>query len=395
MHGNWPGFSAVSRVVHAGWQKVTGRDPRLASVVGMRLAALVFGLLVVGVFWRGLVRRGGLWAGSFAALWLMLHPLFLGHSTEARCYTLVLLVEVLVLGALVRVMKGGRARDWLVVQGGSAALIYLLPGTLYLVLCVQVAAVCVCLRSRAEMRAWLACGLMGVGVVLAIGLPSLVDRYLFVRDRYPFTEAFPGWWMQPWNLQAAGFSWPSFDVEGLPGAGATWGEWAGFLVGRGWKDFPLETTLGLVVVPMLVLRGAFGLWCRGKGDALALGGLPVLAAVLTVLHHVWITGYLALPWYFVFALPGMAVLLAAGLGLWAERPGRHWAAHVAAGVFLLLFVFCAWPDGRAARLGLWPSREARQVGYQQGREIWVTSREGKITRYEPVRGKRKGGDAER
>jgi preprotein translocase subunit SecG len=103
-------YSIFARVCHEIWILFGGEG--VAEWV-IRLPALVFGLALI---WLGadLCRRWGFpLAGLLLALLLALHPWFIRYSVDARAYTLIALLSLLLLANGLSLLKSNKRRRWL------------------------------------------------------------------------------------------------------------------------------------------------------------------------------------------------------------------------------------------------------------------------------------------
>ncbi len=103
-------YSIFARICHETWKAFGGEG---VSEWVIRLPALLFGLLLI---WLGadLCRRWGFpLAGLLLALLLALHPWFIRYSVDARAYTLIALLSLLLLANGLSLLKSTSRRRWL------------------------------------------------------------------------------------------------------------------------------------------------------------------------------------------------------------------------------------------------------------------------------------------
>ncbi|HEX8430419.1 MAG TPA: glycosyltransferase family 39 protein [Longimicrobium sp.] len=308
-------YSAVNNhlfhtlLVHLSWL-VFGNQPW-----ALRLAALIAGVMVVPAAYlaaRMLYNRN---AGLIAAGLAAGSSILIEYSTNARGYTLITLIFLLLLALAAHLMESPSRGGWLVYAVLGALGFWTIPVMLYPfgVVCLWVL-ITALLAEPARRRALIA-GLfasVGVAVVLVLILYSPVFTVFGVG-------AVTG------NEVVASKSW-SFFARGVPGAaGILWRQWH--------RDIPL-------VLGLLLAAGAIAGWVLNRrigsariAPALAAVGwiAPVLILQLVIPEpRIWL---FLLPLYFAMAGAGWMALL--GRVVPAGRQPMV-AAAVALGVTLLL-----------------------------------------------------------
>jgi uncharacterized membrane protein len=247
------------------------------SEVWLRLPSALFGIASVPMLY--IVGRRLLPAGAAlaAAALLAFSPTHVYYSQEARSYALTILLVLLCSYFFVRAVEGGRRQDWVLwtICGVVAFYSHYFAA---LVLVAQAGSLLFRATSRATWKRVIFCGL----VILATALPGLT--YVFRAS----TENLHFIWMpratpnEIWRL-------------------------AKFFGGSGVKVFFASVlwVAGLGAIARARRGNAEEFW---RGMLIALWALlpAVIAALVSVIHPIFMARY------FIFSLPAMGLLAAAG-----------------------------------------------------------------------------------
>jgi hypothetical protein len=379
---NSPPHSMLVRGCLMGWRALKGKSADYNDLVAMRLPALGAYLGFVVLLWLA-VRPVGLIAAVFVCVWMVLHPATMEYGTSARSYSLVLLLELAALLTGWRAIKTNGRSAQLGCHLCCGGLLWTYPGTLWLVVVLEVT-LFFAVWKAGLMWGWVIDALWATGILLPLALPSAIMRFYAVKEHYWFSNGaeYPGWPLEAWNALAAGWLWPDQSSAGVPRVDAGVTEWSRFLFSDGLQAQSCLFGLSVVAMPVLLGLGFWRLLKQKDRYGLFLAGVPFLAGVLTVAFHTMVTGYMSLWWYFIFALPGIAVGLCAGLKCWVENGWRGWVAAI---IFLSTFTWLTWPDGTGGRLAVWSIGSSPARSYQRGMEVWTTLRDGRTTRHLPAR----------
>lgn len=348
---NHVAFSVLSRLSLASWRAVARPPGELANETAARLPAWIAGL--GGVALTGLLawRLGFAWAGALAAWLLAVHPWYLRYASEARGYGLVLLLLPLTWLLLVRVMHRGTWGRWAAYGAAQALLLYAHVGVLYCVVLTNLAALAgIALFHRDDLRE------QTTRFVAASLISGAVWAQLMVPNMIQIMDYLSGW------QEAAGVP-PLREVLSY------------VLLGVEYKTRDPQYVTWVTVAaqhgPLLPLCLGLmgGLAGVGLVRMLAQGGMsallvPALAIPGPFLYAISLArGDRFYPWYVVFVLPGLALLVAVGLRAlveWIPR-GRAALAAQALAMAALLAIFCVTTQTprRAMRAGsIIPERES-------------------------------------
>ena len=240
------------------------------SAVFYRLAPALAAGGTVGVIATALSRKFGMLAGVSAALYIATNPLFVENSRDVRGYSLAAIFAVL---ASVILAKGTWSRSRLVIYGV----------------------------------------LMGLAIAAHIfAAVVLVGHFAWVLTRRS----------RPSLIQLA----PAWFLAALIGVAANAAIQIVVLVQHGYPPgifnptFPRDLVFFLVGAPVLLPMGLWlstaglGLWAL-RSEPYVWASIAVIVAVVAVLWLVLQPAYLY-PRFFVFLIPGCAVLMAAAVARW-------------------------------------------------------------------------------
>lgn len=334
-------FSVLARLSYDAWRAATGAPSGRVNEASLRLPVLGCGVLSIGAMaWLGL-RLGGPGLALLAALLTTFHPWHMRYSVEARSYGILLLLLPLSFVAFDAALRSGRWAHWLRFGLMQYALLACWFGSAHLLMGWHLAVAAYAVepvwrhRKIASVRwnllvpAWVS-GVLALGLYLQFNLAHFVQLSKaladpgFFKDQHPFPMA--------WFQDVAGFL--GFGIPGLRVETGTHAQpsvvsllatpWAAFL-----SVAVLCWIVGLVVGVAKVARA------RPTGFALA--GATAGGGLL-VWTYCTAKGILYLKWYALFLVPGLLMLLAAGLHRLAK--GRRWA-----GLLLCLPLLAAWMPG--------------------------------------------------
>jgi len=353
-------YTLLARLTLGAWRAVTRPELRFASEPAVRLPAFVFGIAAIGALAWLLWRAGLPWAAGFAAVFLAIHPWQLRYTSEARGYSLLLLCMPLLLGAMVAVLQRGTWRRWIAFGSVEVVLLWVYPAGLA-ILGVANAALLFELwrRHRGALRdpaaRWLVTSAVAAALfTLLMGANVLIFAWHYTWEHKPLT------WPETRSVLSHLWVGTHFSFYHVP-------EHYAELVDKA-RATPTLFRIALAATGLLGLAGAIRLAVRGRGGALLLAVvlLPAPASLLMV----YLRESMIHEWYFIFALPSLAILLGAGLEAlfaWLRPPRVSAVATIA--VML-------------AYLGLydWLARDVRSslcsVPIQQTREAVLMTRPG-------------------
>jgi hypothetical protein len=353
-------LSILSRLSLAIWRDLAGPQLEFADERVVRLPAFLAGVASVGAT-ALLARRLGFAAAGVVAAWLLaLHPWHMRYASEARGYALVLLLAPLTWICLLAALRGGGWRRWLGYGLAQCALLWSHAGAFWLLAVTNAVAALGVWRLHArtprlrEQAARLGVtGALAAGVYLQLMLPGLVQILAYLRQ---------------WQGDTRGFAGPVLrDALAHLAAGVAWRQ------KRGAEYLELsdlegaEPILFAVAVAVLVTALAAGAvrLARARGAAALL--LPALLLPGPLVYaSAWLRQDRFYPFYLVLALPGLAVLAAAGLTWPAEvLPTAQVRAALRVALPVTGLLLLAWLGGPSREVlrsrPIDPSRDSVQV----------------------------------
>ncbi len=293
----------LTRLTLGAWRAATGPELQFADERVARIPAFVAGLGALATGALLLRRLGFPAAGVFFAWILAIHPWFIRYMSEARGYSLLLALLPLLCIALLRAFEQGSWPRWLAFAAAGAGILWVFPGALLLVATANLAVVAELIRRRRAPGTSAHAIRWGVSTVAAAAVWAqlmLVNLFLFAfhtnRDvvepsRRLVEDVLAHLWAGTfWRIPRLGEHYA--EVADIAGA------WPGL--------FPALVALAIGVAALgatrLVRRDALHAWIA------AILVLPMpLTLTLQMAGHT-----LFHPWYALYALPGLAMLLGIG-----------------------------------------------------------------------------------
>ncbi len=313
-------YSTLAGLVHqAFFHPSTDPQAPYFSEPLLRIPALLAGLAALAaVLWLA-QEMGCREIGLVAVALLALHPWHVQYAGEARGYSLILALVPASLAAALVALRSGRWRWWLAYAFLQVMMVDTWPLAVDVVLLTNVLVVAMLATRYWGTRdlwthggRWAAASVIGGMVALQLLWPALPQLQQFMQEQAtdtPFQWSFlqeatcalftgSRWdnidpenpWLISWSLQVAQHPWL---------AGGSLMLWAALLVAG-------------------VVRLA-----RQAGPARWLAGLFVVLPLLLIVH-LCLRRSVFLPWYWIPALPGAVLLIAAGTQWLVER--WQWSA---------------------------------------------------------------------
>jgi hypothetical protein len=286
------------------WRAVTRPELRFADERVARIPAFLAGLAALPATALLLRRLGFPAAGVFVAWLLAIHPWFVRYASEARGYSLLVVLIPFLLVALLEAFHRGTWRRWLAFAAAGAAILWLFPGALLVVAVANLAVLGELIRRRRQPGMgghavrWLVSTLAAAALWAQL---MLVNLFLFAFHT-------------PWNLEKPELRVVQDTLSHV---------WAGtFWRVRRFNDHYAEVAdlaeawpllfPGLVAVATaLAALGALRLM-RRRGlqawlVALLVLPMPLMLAIQMSRHSIFYA------WYAFYALPCWAILLGIGM----------------------------------------------------------------------------------
>ncbi len=326
---------------------------RFVNEVALRIPALLAGAgSIAAVAWLAW-RLGFPWAGVLAAWLLALHPWHSRYLSEARGYSMVMLLVSLTIGLLVLALHRGTWRRWIGYGSAQMLLIWTYPATVDHLLVLNAVAV-------------------GFLVVRDRGQPSLrsqLTRWLFVSSVGALT------FVQLMTPNAIQFVEYEKRIRSIGDVGLRWLQEFGshLIVGAQFKiapgdhpaalypellDLPVWLVAAFVALAAVGLASGVVRLLRAGGLRAALVATLLLPGLLTWLQALLREDHLYV-WYLIFVLPALALLISIGfLGGAASGPRRA-LGGLAAAAFVGLLVVLGAPTHQAQwERPFYPRRDA-------------------------------------
>ncbi len=295
------------------WRGINGEPREAFSEAAVRTPSFIAGMLTLVMMVLLGIELGIPVVGVMAALWLAVSPWHIRYSTDGKGYGEMMFFMTLHLYGLLRALREGKLRWWLLFAGGESCYILSFAGSIYVAISVNAMA-CVELLRRSE---WRRIGtLIGFNLLAAIPvvqwmLPSVtqIQNYLNRPDALRLGMDYE--WLR--DLLASLYVGVSHDnpfVDQHFGTG-----WVMLSAGLPW----VLKTFSLVVVPVLILLGIIEAWRRGPAGRLILWALTI-AAVLSFVHN-QAQDHPMVVWYLVHLILVMSLAVPLGIHL---LTGRRW-----------------------------------------------------------------------
>lgn len=313
---NHVSHSILARFSIAAWRLVEPSEGHMVPETALRMPTFLAGFGAIAAVALLGVRLGHPAAGVAAAWLLALHPWHVRYMSEARAYTLAVLLVSLCVWQLVRSLHHGTWSRWIAYGAGQMLLLWTYPATLWFVVLLNVLAVGSIFRLhrngpalRSQLVRWAMAGLVGGLVWIRLMAPNIVQFMIYsetvtadVMDRL--------WFQDTATYLATGIPW------GRPAANARHVELSDLAVAH-----PVLVYGALAVMTGLVLVG-FVRWCAAGGVRAGLAWVLVLPGPIGTAFG--LQGNAAMySQYLIPALPGLALLWGVGLETIARPLGRY------------------------------------------------------------------------
>jgi len=343
--------TVLARACHDLWRALAGPVGLPFTEWPMRVPALVAGVLAVAAAAWALWVFGMPQAGVYAAWLAALHPWYLRYSSELRGYAFALLLVPVVFALWHRAVFRGGWVWWGLLCAAQAALVLGYPGTLFVVVVLNLCTPPVLIFQRGaagpawgQSGRWFVCNSLSAVAVAFWLFPLLPQVKAYIASQ---------------SAQGFVMGWPWFrSVSGYFLLGAPW--WKGST-----PEVPYPEIVDRMGQHIWVFWVFLGLVAAGFFAGLArfakLGpaGVAVLLATLippwmTYGYSVWST-QIIYESYIIFALPGLLLIVAAGhdalTSLMAPRAGAGrpsekstaWAASIPLVAFAVFFFWLGAP----------------------------------------------------
>jgi Dolichyl-phosphate-mannose-protein mannosyltransferase len=298
----------------------------------LRLPAWLAGISAVLVLAIFVAKIGGELAGVTSAWLLALHPWFLRYSSEARGYTLLLLLVPGMLLFWLRATRENLWRWWLGLGACQFLVLWVYPAAIYILVILNGLTAWWLIREwigrsgDTRFRRWLAANLMAAIAATQALLPLVPQLLNYLKTapeaRQPLTRS---WLIELSSNLLVGMGWnksASLDspyVELAPQAHA--------------HPVVFALLLALVAVSIVVgiVRATRWRWPQGMIVVLTLLVPAATAAAVAKASNQWL-----FEWYLIYLLPGLLALAAIGIcGNGVLSFKLPWRVIAACGILLI------------------------------------------------------------
>lgn len=332
-------FSLTSRMCLKIWRDIHDLPHTAFTEWVVRIPPLIAGLVSIAGIALLLRVWGGSSLGLLAATIMALHPWHLKYSVEARGYALALAIFPFLLLALTYALENNRWRHWLAFAACEFLILYSWAGISYAVAGINVAAAILLFLKPdrvATLSRWVTANLLAAMVFISLYAPHL-PQIVWANEHYLWMKGLPmdSKWFH--NVLAAPFA--GIPYHETLSSNPSELSWQRFL-----RETPLLTGIGFGLVLVATLTGILALWRKNRTIA-ALVTSVFPAAILCVLHFKFVLKDELRIWYLIYLLPGLSIVIAAGLqslaSLAVARFKRNWALPSCT-LILLGLITAAW-----------------------------------------------------
>jgi hypothetical protein len=330
MPNNHVPFTLAARLSSKAWTAIAKPKERLRVEPALRLPAFLAGIGAVAALATFVRRIGYPLAAVFAAWALALHPWHMRYTSEARGYSLLLLLVPLYLAATIDVLERGTWRRFAVYGAFQFFLLWTYPATVVFAVLVNAFLVYELWKryrgtpdARPQLTRWFVAGTAGAALFLQLMTPNLVQFVGYLGKRQIGTMGVR--WLQ--DLGAHFLIGGRYGSPGLRPLHPDLADWTSGQPLLFWA-FVAALVIGIAVGAWRIGRRS-GSWARFVGVLLTFGPLTYAYSAMQGAYMHW--------WYLLFALPVLLALLAVGVeGLAVPIRGAAPRAAVAVGLMLAL-----------------------------------------------------------
>jgi hypothetical protein len=285
--------SLLARISLDLWQSATGAAPEAFRESVTRLPNFLAGLGTLFVMFL-LGREIGSPLAGVAAAWLLaLHPWHIRYAVEMRGYSLMLFFVALALFALVRALRTGRIRWWLLFAASEALFLLSFPGALYVAMAMNGLCVIELMvrKDRRKTGTLVAFNALAAIPVFQWMLPSIpqIMKWLH-KDQPAYVTDVTLWLRDLTSVLAAGWQYENTYPDQQVGT-----DWQGIAA-----HFPIPPAAVAITLAVLFLGGLLVAMRRSPAARLI-----VIAAVIAALMSLAINlrhGSPMTVWYLIYLL---------------------------------------------------------------------------------------------
>lgn len=290
------------------------RDGWYFDARALRIPAFVCALgMFAAVAWLAWLLRMQI-AGLFGILLLTLHPWCMQIGTEARGYSVELLLVPLALCFAVKSLRENRWPWWIALGLNQFLILWTWPAAVHLLLVLNGALLWLILRHPARrpmLARFLTAGILALIPAMHLLLPIAQPLMNYLKiPRMQGTQS-AGWYA---------------DVFALITTGMPWQQWGSIPSSAAWQGLGLKVWAPMLcVVVAFLLTGARALWKSGGPGRLVLA-VALLHAPFAIAHAA-LKGNMLYFLYVSLSMPLVVLLLAAGI-----TAAREWLMERCSGM---------------------------------------------------------------
>jgi hypothetical protein len=302
------------------------------SESALRLPAYVFGILAIGALGWFLLDAGFPAAGALAAFLLAIHPWQIRYASEARGYSLIMLLVSVLFVCWRRAVTLGTWKWWAACAAVQFALLYTYPGMLFLLLTINLLTLPALAFSREspgpfreQSGRWFVANACAAAVTVILMLP-LVPQARIYFDHESSRQIELGW---PWIRSTLSFLL----------AGVSWASSADHVALSQLAEVHPWVLAGFVASLLVLLAAGTIVFASRSRLHACIAAVILLTPILTILLS-RARKMMIYESYIIYALPGLVALAAVGAaaaarGLSRWPGGRITGPAFCAGLVLL------------------------------------------------------------
>lgn len=308
-------YSTLAGWVHGSFfQQSDAPEAPYFSEVLLRLPAFLFGLGALLAVWWLALEMGLKQLSWLPVVFLALHPWHAQYTGEARGYSMIMALVPFSLAAALAGLRTGRWRWWLLYSLAQVMMVDTWPLAVDVLLTSNAIVFCAIVaiyRGTADVLTqlgrWAVCCILSAMLALQLLLPAYPQIAQYIRENPAFVEFHPIYFQDAAIMMLTGSRWGDGDPSN-----PYLFSWAAQVA-----QHPLLAGGFLVVLIGLITLGFCRLW-RASLAARWMACLFVIIPSFIILH-LFFKKSIFLPWYWVPAMPGILILLAAGVQSLAQR----------------------------------------------------------------------------
>lgn len=339
---NHPLFSVLARLSNSLVPAPQAKNEFAFQEWPIRLPAYLFGLAgLAALAWFASV-TGMARAGIVAVIWLALHPWHVRYGVDARGYSLLFAFLPLSMGLLWRALATGSMRTWVLYGVVEFFVLWTYPGALYFVMILNLVGCGMILTTPPPVGRWLqfrrfaTANVLGGILTFLMLAPCVQPMVRFLHGERLRGALAPHWIENTLSGLFTGVTWFRWDEHEMA---LCWE--------RVWDHAPWQVVPVLVLLAVAFIAGVVSLLRGGRAR------LWLLVLLLGVGPFMFIMarsqGNVLYSWYLVIGLPGLALVIGAGVEFLASRCLPKTMPCICCALFLIVFGIATWPQNNQLR----------------------------------------------